>query len=239
MTTPRSPQSAPAARPGTAGTPSSREQLRAPEVRTYPALRLEVRDVETDQALTSLHGRAVPYGERINVGWYDETVLPGAFSKSIREAARDLPLLLWHDSHSWSVGRAVEWDDNSAGLDCVWELDDSDIAQRAARQARDGFMTGLSVGFQPMPHGSRWSFVDADTYDPENGIVDHVERQEARLLEVSLTPTPAYAGAGVSLVRSAHLPDEVRAHRRAASRPGELDDWRATLAALRDAGPRP
>lgn len=216
----------------------SRESLRAPEVRTYPAHRLEVRDIETDAALTQLHGRAVPYGERINVGWYDETIAPGCFTKSISEAARALPLLLWHDNRSWPVGAAREWTESDGGLDAVWTLDDSDLAQRAARQARDGFMTGLSVGFAPMPHGSKWEFVEADVYDPGEGVVDHVIRTEGRLLETSLTPTPAYAGAGVSLVRSADVPQHVRENRRRVARPGELDDWRAVLANLRAAGPK-
>lgn len=216
----------------------SRDSLRAPEVRTYPALRLEVRDIDTDAAMTELHGRAVPYGERINVGWYDETMQAGCFTKSIHQAARALPLLLWHDNRSWPVGQAREWIDGPDGLDAVWALDDSDLAQRAARQARDGFMTGLSVGFQPSPNGSVWEFVDADVYDPGAGIVDHVKRTEARLLETSLTPTPAYAGAGVSLVRSADVPQHVRENRRRVARPGELDDWRAVLASLRESGPR-
>lgn len=208
--------------------------LRAPEVRTYPTRSLQVVDIETDSALRELRGRAVPYGEPSNVGWYIESFAPGAFAKSIRESARDLPLLLWHDSHAFPIGAASRWTETDDGLDGTWRLDDSDMAQTAARQARDGFLTGLSVGFQPTPNGSRWTLVDDDDWNPDEGVVDEVERTEARLLEVSLTPTPAYAGAGVTLVRSHDAPQQVRdRYRRNAVRRGELAQWRETLDALR------
>jgi len=203
-------------------------ELRPPEVRTYPAT--ELRLVETNAALTQLAGRAVPYNVETNVGFYLERVAPGAFSKSIREAARGLPLLLWHDNESWPVGKSIKWDDSSGdGLDGVWELDDSDLAQRAARQARDGFLTGLSVGFQPLPGGSKWEFVSDEQWDA--GELDKVTRTEARLLETSLTPTPAFAGAGVTLVRSLDMPSEVRQHRR--TRSSEVEHWRRVLDGLR------
>jgi HK97 family phage prohead protease len=208
--------------------------LHAPEVRTYPATDLRVVDVEANRALNELHGRAVPYGEPTNVGWYIETIRAGAFAKSIRESARGLPLLLWHDNASWPVGVAASWHDGDDGLDGVWRLDDSDLAQRAARQARDGFLTGMSIGFQPMPNGSTWDLVGDDEWNPDTGNVDRVERVEARLLETSLTPTPAYAGAGVSLVRSSEIPRQVVEHRRRApGRPAQLEHWRTVLDGLR------
>jgi HK97 family phage prohead protease len=208
--------------------------LRAPEVRTYPTTHLRVVDTETNAAFTELRGRAVPYDEPTNVGWYIETIRAGAFSKSIREAARGLPLLLWHDNASWPIGVAASWDDSDDGLDGVWRLDDSDLAQRAARQARDGFLTGMSVGFQPMPNGSTWDLVDDDEWNPDTGNVDRVERVEARLLEVSMTPTPAYAGAGVSLVRSSEMPHAVVEHRRRApGRSPQLEHWRSVVDGLR------
>lgn len=206
--------------------------LRAPEVRTY-ASPLLVRDV--DSKLRELSGRAVPYGVKQNVGWYVESWRAGAFSKSIREAANHLPLLLWHDSKAFPVGIAREWHDSTEGLDGLWQLADTDMAQHAARQAQDGFLTGLSVGFAPMPNGSRWTLVPDDKWDPASGVVDEVERVEARLLETSLTPTPAYAGAQVTLVRSSDVPTAARARWKGLGRPAELQHWRAILEELRGA----
>lgn len=209
----------------TTDTATPHADLVAPEVRTYTAPSLRVVDLDSNAALTELRGRAVPYAVPTNVGWYVETMAAGVFAKSIRESARALPLLLWHDSASWAVGVAEEWSEADDGLDCVWRLDDSDLAQRAAKQARGGFLTGLSVGFSPIE--SRWDMLADGEWNPEEGKLDRVERVEARLLETSLTPTPAYAGAGVSLVRSREIPDRVRSrHRTSSVRPPEVARWR-------------
>ena len=63
-----------------------------------------------------------------------------------------------------------------------------------------------------------------NTLELDDMGVASITRREARLLEVSLTPTPAYAGAQVSLVRS-RAPHEAASRRRSA----ELDAWRQYL----------
>jgi hypothetical protein len=201
--------------------------LRAPEVRTFPCLQMRAVDATEDSR--RLEGQAVPYGQWTNVGWYEESMARGVFDKSIAEAASVLPLLLWHDNQTWPIGRSSEWSSTDHGLRGVWELDDSSEAARAAQQARDGYLVGMSVGFVPIT--STWEYLSDEEWDPDKGSLDRVTRVEGRLLEVSLTPTPAYAGAQVSLVRSAP-PERVRKHR-AASAAGraELAGWRDFLAA--------
>ena len=189
--------------------------LRAPEVRTFPVL--EFRDAT--ESGSYLEGRAVPYNTWTDVGWYRERFAPGAFKKSIREAAAALPLLLWHDNRTFPIGKAEKWRESADGLDCVWKLDQTDErAREAAQKARDGFLTGLSVGFAPI--------VDDEIEIDDMGVVS-ITRREARLLEVSLTPTPAYAGAQVSLVRS-QLHD---GHGR--RRSSELESWKNYLDKVR------
>lgn len=174
--------------------------LRAPEVRTYSAL--QIRDVDSTESGRFLEGRAVPYGEWANIGWFMEQHEAGSFARSIREAAKGLPLLLWHDSRTFPVGVSDEWRDTDDALDVVWRMDDSDEARRAVELAEKGMLVGLSIGFVPIR--SKWDYVDFEEWDPDLGPdhMDRVTRQESRLLEVSLTPTPAFAGAQVSLVRS-------------------------------------
>jgi HK97 family phage prohead protease len=180
--------------------------LRAPEVRTYPA-RLSTIDTDT---LTELHGLAVPYGVEANTGQEIESWAPGALASAV-EAARGLPLLMWHNNRSWAIGVSAGWAEEDDGLYGVWRLDEHPDAQRAARQAQDGYMTGLSVGFQPIR--SEWTYASWEDWDPNDpATFDRVVRLEARLVEVSLTPTPVYADAGVTLVRSAE-------RRRTARRP--------------------
>jgi len=162
------------------------------EGRVLPAM-LELRDVEAGPRY--LEGRAVPYGVPADIGWYVETFDRGVFAKSIREAANGLPLLLFHNAQSLDtlIGRAESWDEQADGLHGVWRLQDDDQAKRAAQLASDGVLGYMSVGFQPIRSTTRFEDDDDKVY---------VDRHEARLLEVSLTPTPAYAAATVTKVRT-------------------------------------
>jgi len=203
--------------------------LRAPEVRTFPAL--EFREVDGSESGRFLEGRAVPYDRWADIGWFRERFMPGSFAKSIREAARQLPLLLWHDNRSMPIGVTHEWRDNDAGLDVVWRLDvDDPRAVEAARKAREGMLTGLSIGFAPIEKlqkdGRGRAFDANNEVDIDDLGVMSITRREARLLEVSLTPTPAYAGAKVSLVRSrTGQPGQRR-------RSAEIDAWRRYLESI-------
>ena len=161
------------------------------ERRVYQA---QLREAEVEGR--SMTGLAAPYGETIPVGSYLETLGPSVFAKSIKEAARALPLLAFHNSESFPVGKAVEWEETRSGLVGTWLFDSRDEASEAHRMAAEGFISGLSVGFQPI----------RSTVDPgDDTTPPHVLREEARLLEVSLVPTPAYPSAQVTLVRTAGL----------------------------------
>lgn len=190
--------------------------LRAPEVRTFPTL--QIRDLETDRGGRYIEGRAVPYDDWTDVGWFMERFSPGAFTKSINESARGLPLLLWHDNQTFPIGVSERWRETSTGLDGVWRIDTDDaLAVEGARKAADGLLTGMSVGFVPV--------TDKDDLDLDDNGLPWVTRNEARLLEVSLTPTPAYAGAKVALVRSRQR----QGRPATAQRRAEIGAWRDYL----------
>lgn len=201
--------------------------LSASEVRTYGALELRA-EKNAAGVYTAVSGRAVPYNEWANIGWYAEQWAPGALAKSITESARDLPLLMFHNAQTWPIGAADDWDDTRNGLDGHWRLTESVEAQRAAELAAGGYLTGLSIGFVPI----RADWVFADDWDPDRGIdyMDRCTREEARLVEVSMTPTPAYAGAMVDLVRSSDRPGRAR---KQGSR--EVAAWRSWLDGIRGA----
>lgn len=166
------------------------------EGRVLPAV-VEIRDAEVT-GRKWLEGRAVPYGVQQNVGWYIEVIEKGAFAKSIREAANGLPLLLFHDSSSLDalIGRAEKWTEQNDGLHGVWKLETHPAAQRAAELAANGTLGYMSVGFQPIR--STTAFEELAGGDEQVTITRH----EARLLETSLTPTPAYTAASVTKVRT-------------------------------------
>lgn len=199
--------------------------LRAPEVRTMPALDLQLRDVQADGRF--LLGRAVPYNTWANIGWFAESFVQGSFARSIKEAANGLPLLLWHNNQTFPIGVSDKWTDGKDGLDGVWKLDTSEEAERAADLADKKMLTGMSVGFVPIR--SQWEMIEDAQWDPDLGVdhMDKVTRLEARLLEVSLTPTPAYAGAQVQMVRSREAK-----HRRD-HQGRELEAWKTWLASVK------
>lgn len=195
---------------------------------------LQLRDVETTESLSMMRATAVPYGKPADIGWFLETFQAGSLAKSIKEAAADLPLLLFHENRSFPIGAADEWKDDANELEGTWRLDDSPEAQRAAELAKPvedggkGMLSGMSIGFQPIR--SAWEYVD--DWNPDLGPEhkDRVLRQEARLLEVSLVSTPAFKEAAVKLVRSGDSPRRRDQGRR------ELEEWRRELEALKAGG---
>jgi HK97 family phage prohead protease len=197
----------------------------APEARVYPEGTMHLRAVETTDALSQLSGIAVPYGQETDVGFYRESFAPGALAKSIKESARALPLLLFHDDMSFPIGVASEWHEEDAGLRGVWRLDAGETAQRAAQLAKDGLLSFMSIRFVPIR--SEWTYVQ--DWNPDAGPAgkDSVVRTEARLIETSLLSTPAYNGAAVAWVRTGERPLQRDAGTR------ELREWREFLTQAR------
>ena len=192
----------------------------------------EIRDVELNDSKTMLAGLAVPYRTPADLGWFLEDHERGSFAKSIKEAARSLPLTLFHEDHVLDshIGVASEWQDNDEGLRGVWKLDAGPIAQRAAELAtpdEDGnaVLGYMSIRFAPIR--STWTY--AQDFNPDLGpkYKDRVTRLESRLLAVSLVSTPAFKEAAVEFVRSGERQLERKSTRR------DVDVWRAELARLR------
>lgn len=192
-----------------------------PESRVMP-LHLRMTDTQVVGGLRKfLEGRAVPYDDPADIGWYTEVHAQGSFTKSIRESAKKLPLLLFHDSRSLEaiIGVSDSWTESADGLWGVWRLDDAEHAQRAAKMAEDGLLGFLSIGFQPIRSET--------TYDEQDRAT--VTRLESRLLEVSLTPTPSFQAATVSKVRSS----EITMHEQVSGR--RVEGWAEWVAKARAA----
>jgi HK97 family phage prohead protease len=192
----------------------------------YAVFDLALRDLDTGgrAVLTHLEGRAVPYDTWANVGPYMEQFRPGAFAKSIRERPA-LPLMLFHGRDDiWPIGLAEKWSSQPDGLYGTWKLNGSANAQRAGQMARSGELGFLSIGFVAI----RSAPEQVADYNPDLGE-DHMDRMtriEARLVETSIVPTPAYADAVVT---------QVRHYRRPAHDPHpRLTAWKREAAALRD-----
>jgi hypothetical protein len=154
------------------------------ESRSYE-LDLEIR-AEGDGR--TICGICVPYNveQRIHAG-LTEVFLPGAFD-GVTRAAHRVKLLMGHDSKGLPLGRATTLREDASGLYGEFRVSKTDIGDQALELVRDGVLTNLSVGFQPLKDNRR-----------RDGIV---ERVKAHLAEVSLVTFGAYGEkAAVAAVR--------------------------------------
>jgi len=154
------------------------------ESRSYE-LDLEVR---ADGDGRTICGICVPYDveQRIHAG-LTEVFLPGAFD-GVTRAAHRVKLLMGHDSKGLPLGRATTLREDASGLYGEFRVSKTDIGDQALELVRDGVLTNLSVGFQPLKDNRR-----------RDGIV---ERVKAHLAEVSLVTFGAYGEkAAVAAVR--------------------------------------
>lgn len=203
----------------------------APEVRAFSTA-LEIREVQAvgaGRAARYLEGRAVPFDTWGDLGWFLEAHAPESFKRSTQgNKGQGLPLLLFHDNRSFPIGHAEKWT-HTDGLHGVWKLNESQEAQRTADAADAGDLNGLSIGFAPIR--SDWHYVDDWNPDLGQDHKDRVTRQESRLLEVSLTPTPVFSEAGISCVRTAFdiATRSAMSHNRGQK---EIDTWRGIREAL-------
>jgi phage head maturation protease len=203
------------------------------------AAQLELVDLDVTNS-GYLAATAVPYNVKADIGYFTESFKPGSLAKSITEAARGLPLHLFHDDgagadmtyESWPIGVATEWQDDDTRLRGVWKFDSSVKAQRARELATPDPETGVSMlGYMSIrfaPIRSEWQMLDLKDWNPDLGPdhKDHVDRIEARLVSVGLVSTPAYIGATVDFVRSAPPPNREVGTR-------ELDAWRSWAQEIR------
>jgi hypothetical protein len=90
--------------------------------------------------------------------------------------------------------------------------------------AEAGDLLGLSIGFQDVRQPD---WLIPEHFDPDLGPEGkaRVTRIESRLVEVSMTPTPAYVDAGVTMVRTRAKPP--------APRERDVDAWRRLVEGLR------
>jgi HK97 family phage prohead protease len=151
---------------------------------------------EVDVERRTIFGLAVPYGVAARNGGRQYVFERGTLRWG--DVGR-VKLLICHD-HSQAVGRAVELTEDDAGLWAKFQLDRSPEADRALMKAQDGTWDGLSIG---LGHPSDCVFDRRQV----NGRLVEVSRN-APLVEISLTPTPAFDNARVSAVAAtADLPE--------------------------------
>ena len=117
-----------------------------------------------------------------------DKLLPGCLSKSLAARTTPLPMLLHHDTHR-PIGAWKEWRDQADGLYVKGSLTlATRDAQEAHALAKDGALTGLSIGWQPL----------REQIDSKGVRVV----AEAELFEGSLVAIPMHDRARVAAIKS-------------------------------------
>jgi HK97 family phage prohead protease len=143
----------------------------------------------------TLHGPVLPWGVEARVvdrgRLVTETFERGALAAT--DPAR-VPLTATHprDAGTLPIGVTLTIEDRADAAWGEWRVSDTMLGNEVLALARDGVPLGLSIGFEEVPGGSRWS---ADR--------QRVTRTRAALDHIAVVRVPAYAGAGVAGVREA------------------------------------
>ena len=141
----------------------------------------------------TLVGRAVPYGQTIEIDTGHERFVPGAFNRQLE--SNQLGAIKLHASHEgrktdFAIGKTVSLEDRPDGLHGAWHLYDTSRGEDALKLVQAGEVTGLSVGFKAVAGGTRLA--------PDGAY----ERHAVHLDHVALTTEPAYSEARILAIRS-------------------------------------
>ena len=152
------------------------------QLNTESTVIFQEREDSADDIVGSGHGMAVPYGTETMIGGVRESFAPGSFDI---ENVIGKPLAYRHGE---PVGIITGAENREDGLFIDFDIVDTTLGRDAAVLARTNTIKGLSVGFNPVK-------------SVMSKARDAIQHTAANLLEVSLTPYPAYSTAGVSSIR--------------------------------------
>lgn len=153
--------------------------------------------------------------------WTPTRILPGAFTKTIRENFQRIKILYQHNPDE-PIGVPITLREDARGLYLRARLASTARGQEVAQLMRDGVLTELSIGFDPVKSSTVREVIDGT-------LVEVRQLSEVRLFEVSLVTWAANPDALVTAV-----------HRRHASRPdltasfAQLDRCANAMHASRD-----
>jgi uncharacterized protein len=174
---------------------------------------------------TGATGEFEGYGSVFDViDSYGDVVKPGAFSKSLAEAAKTgrYPSMLWQHRMEDPIGVWTEMREDAQGLYVKGRLlvEDDELARRAYAHLKAGSVTGLSIGYRRTVYESNGrDIIDLD------------------LKEVSLVTMPANDEArvtGVKAFSEANTIREIEALLRDVERPSQAEA-KAIISAIKGA----
>ena len=187
------------------------------ETREARLFECEMRAEESQERGHYITGRPIVYGQRTNIGWFDEIIEQGALDLT---DLKDVRMLVGHNDQGIPVARSRNNNENSTmqlmpnenGMDIRADLDIENNAEARALYSavKRGDISGMSFAF--IVDKDSWD--DIDTDHPTRHI-----RSIRRVLEVSAVVFPAYEGTSME----------------ARSEGGALDSAKASLESARAA----
>jgi len=152
------------------------------QLNTESTVVFQEREDSQGDVIGSGMGMAVPYNVETIIGGVRESFAPGSFDL---DNVIGKPLAYRHGE---PVGIITGAENREDGLYIDFDIVDTSLGRDAAVLARTNTIKGLSVGFNPIK-------------SVMSKARDAITHTAANLLEVSLTPYPAYSTAGVSSIR--------------------------------------
>lgn len=138
-------------------------------------------------------GICVPFDEPTEIrdyeGTYSETIVRGAFARTIAERADKVKFLAHHDRLAMPLGRAILLREDERGLYGEFKVSETQAGDEALALIKDGALDAFSIGFRPIRETWNMTRTERTHY-------------EVALHEVSAVNFPAYAGAEILGVRS-------------------------------------
>jgi HK97 family phage prohead protease len=164
------------------------------ETRTLSA-QVELRATESG----TLEGYAAVYGTEADLGYYRETIMPGAFSRAISEM-QDVRALMNHDPN-FVLGRTASGtlalEEDATGLRVTITPPDTQWARDLRVSIARGDISQMSFGFIAV----------REDWDHQSPIMPLRQLRDLDLFDVSVVTYPAYADTSIS-ARAARLPRE-------------------------------
>lgn len=138
-------------------------------------------------------GRFAGYASQFGgVDSYGDTVVPGAFKKSLKK--RERPVAMRWNHYGPIIGKWTRIEEDEKGLYVEGELTlGHSVADDCYALLKHGAVTGLSIGYYPRKY--------TDTTLEDGRVVR--ELKEIELVEISIVEMPADLGAQIGDVKSA------------------------------------
>lgn len=145
-------------------------------------------DGRTIEAMALSYG--VPYSVSDDGGrtFYNEVWRDSVFKKSLQERGGKIPMLVTHDRQRLPIGVTLGAVEHPGAFVFRGKVSRTRDGDEALELISDGALTGISVGARPLQNRSL----------ADGGV----ERIQARLEEISLTPFPQMADGKVLAVRA-------------------------------------